>query len=104
MLRKASLILNLFLLILIVIIAGCDKDKSITKPEFTSLEEEIDDIAQRYVKVGAIIGIINKQQERLVFSYGTKSINNNEPPDINTVFEIGSITKTFTTTLAADMY
>lgn len=104
MLRKAPLILNLFLLILIVIIAGCDKDKSITKPEFTSLEEEIDDIAQRYVKVGAIVGIINKQQERLVFSYGTKSINNNEPPDINTVFEIGSITKTFTTTLAADMY
>ena len=56
------------------------------------------------MKVGAIIGIINKQQERVIFSYGTKSINSNEPPDANTVFEIGSITKTFTATLAADMF
>jgi CubicO group peptidase (beta-lactamase class C family) len=56
------------------------------------------------LKVGAIIGIINNQQERVIFSYGTKSINNNEPPDANTVFEIGPITKTFTATLAADMF
>jgi len=104
MLRKISIIANLFLLVFIVIITGCDKNKTITEPEFTSLEEEIDYIAQRYIKVGAVIGIINKQQEKLVFSYGTKSINTNEPPDENTVFEIGSITKTFTTILMTDMY
>jgi len=104
MLRKKSFITSLLILVLIVFIAGCDKDKSINAPEFTSLEQEIDNIAQKYVKVGAIVGIINKQQEREVFSYGTKSIYNNTPPDINTVFEIGSITKTFTTILTANMY
>jgi CubicO group peptidase (beta-lactamase class C family) len=56
------------------------------------------------MKVGAMIGVINKQQQRLIFSYGSKSINAVEPPDANTVFEIGSITKTFTAIIAADMY
>jgi CubicO group peptidase (beta-lactamase class C family) len=88
----------------IIIISGCNKDDTPTSPPIGSLEEEIDQIANQYLKVGAIIGIINKQQERIIFSYGTKSINNTEPPDANTVFEIGSITKTFTATLAADMF
>lgn len=37
------------------------------------------------------------------FSYGTRTIEGGEPVDENTVFEIGSITKTFTTLLLADM-
>jgi len=49
-------------------------------------------------------GVINKQQEQLIFSYGTKSIDDNTPPDANTVFDIGSITKTFTATLLVDMF
>jgi len=88
----------------VIFISGCDKDDTPTGPPIGSLEEEIDQIANQYLRVGAIIGIINKQQERVIFSYGTKSINSNEPPDANTVFEIGSITKTFTAALAADMY
>jgi D-alanyl-D-alanine-carboxypeptidase/D-alanyl-D-alanine-endopeptidase len=89
----------------IFLFSNCTEDSvSPSDPPVSSLEEEIDLIANQYFKVGAIIGVINKQQEKLVFSYGTKSINSNEPPDANTVFEIGSITKTFTATLAADMF
>jgi D-alanyl-D-alanine-carboxypeptidase/D-alanyl-D-alanine-endopeptidase len=103
MFRKIVFIVNIFCLIFIIIFSGCDKDETPTGPQFNSFEEEIDNLANQYVKVGAMIGVINKQQEKLVFSYGTKSINNSALPDSNTVFDIGSITKTFTTTLLSDM-
>jgi len=86
-----------------MVFSGCNKNKTPTGPQFNSLEEKIDNLANQYVKVGAMIGVINKQQEKLVFSYGTKSINNNTLPDSNTVFDIGSITKTFTTTLLSNI-
>ena len=96
---------SLLLLVTIIIIAStCSKENSLTAPEYTSLQEEIDAIAYRYIKVGGVIGVIDKHQQRQVFSYGSKSINGNERPDANTVFEIGSITKTFTTILMANIY
>lgn len=104
MLRKVVTILTATYLAFIILLSGCSSDNTPVSPEFDTLKEEIDDIANRYLKVGAIVGVINKQHKKLVFSYGTKSINNNESPDANTVFEIGSITKTFTATIGADMY
>jgi D-alanyl-D-alanine-carboxypeptidase/D-alanyl-D-alanine-endopeptidase len=95
---------KVFCLIGILFILSCSNDKTPTSPGFQNLEEEINCIANTYTKVGAMIGVINKQQQRLIFSYGSKSVSTNEPPDANTVFEIGSITKTFTATIAADMY
>jgi CubicO group peptidase (beta-lactamase class C family) len=105
--RKTAFILNVIFLVFIILFSGCDSDeppKNPQDPPFESLEEEIDYLAGQYVRVGAMIGVINKQQEKLVFSYGTKSIYNNESPDANTVFDIGSITKTFTATLLVDMF
>ena len=90
--------------ILVILFSGCSKDDDAVNPGFNSLEEEVNYLADQYVKVGAVVGIINKQQKRQVFSYGVKSIDNAEPPDTNTVFDIGSITKTFTAILAANMY
>jgi hypothetical protein len=70
--QKVILISKVVCLLCIILISGCDKDETPTGPQFNSLEEEIDHIANQYLKVGATIGIINKQQERLIFSYETK--------------------------------
>ena len=101
--NRTSSIASLILLIIFNFLLSC-KDAPVNPPSYKNLNEEVDAIANRYVKVGAMVGIINKQQEKLVFSYGTKSLNTNDPPDANTVFDIGSITKTFTAILTAKMY
>jgi len=85
---------------IILIIAGCKKDD---EPSFDSLEEEIDYLADKYVKMGAAIGIIDKYQQEKELYYGNISKFNSNLPDQHSIFEIGSITKTFTTTLLAKM-
>ena len=107
MLRKIGFSLSVIFLIFIIVFSGCDKNETPNEtpnePEFESLAEEIDYLANQYVEIGAMIGVIDKQQEKLIFSYGTKSINTTEPPDSNTAFDIGSITKTFTAILLSDI-
>ena len=101
--KKIKLITGAMFFIGIFFISGC-KDSPIDPPQYQNLNEEVDAIANHYVKVGAMVGIINKQQQKLIFSYGSKSINTDDPPDANTVFDIGSITKTFTAILTAELY
>lgn len=101
MYSPSKLMLKVILLSIIITFSGCRKKNP---SDFVSLKEEIDSIAEQYVKVGAVVGVINKRNEKLVFSYGTKLVGEVEPPDANTVFEIGSITKTFTAILTANMH
>ena len=93
----------LFCIVLLLTMIGCEKDSPVESDNLT-LEQEIDNLASQYVKVGAMVGIIDKSQTRHVFSYGAKLTGTDNPPDANTLFGIGSITKTFTTTLLAEMY
>jgi len=90
----------LLLLFIIFVLEGCKKDDELP---FNSLEEEIDYITDKYVKMGAAIGIIDKYQQEQELYYGTISSFNSNPPDQHSIFEIGSITKTFTATLLAKM-
>lgn len=85
---------------ILLVTGGCKKDD---EPSFDSLEEEIDYLVDKYVKMGAAIGIIDKYQQELELYYGTISNFNSNPPDRHSIFEIGSITKTFTATLLAKM-
>jgi len=91
----------LYILIIVFITASCSNKP--TKSEDT-LEDKIDDIAIRYLKVGMMVGVINSDNKKMIFSYGTKVRGTDNAPDENTVFDIGSMTKTFTSLLAADTY
>ncbi|MFS4467553.1 serine hydrolase [Maribacter sp. 2210JD10-5] len=54
------------------------------------------------VNTGIVIGVIDGENVSY-YSYGARSLNGNEPVNEKSVFEIGSISKTFTGLLLADM-
>lgn len=66
------------------------------------LTNEIDKLAHQYVKKrknhGLVIGII-RGNETQIRSYGQMSKKDDTKPDGNTIFEIGTVTSVFTTTL-----
>ncbi len=74
-------------------------------PLRTAFDKQVDKIVQSYIKkqntVGLSIGLI-KGDSLFTYAYGETARNNGQIPDSNTLFEIGSVTKTFTATLLAD--
>ncbi|MFC5410911.1 serine hydrolase domain-containing protein [Larkinella bovis] len=76
-----------------------------SNPLKTALDKQIDAVAQAYIKkattVGLSIGIL-RNDSLFTYGYGETVKGNGQLPDVNTLFEIGSISKTFTATLLAD--
>jgi CubicO group peptidase (beta-lactamase class C family) len=100
--RFKTLVVLFFLSIWLLGFSNCSCKSGKDNGTLT-LKQAIDNIVNPRLKVGAIIGVILKNQ-RHVFAYGKKERNGNEPPDSNTVFEIGSNTKTFTAIMFAHMH
>jgi CubicO group peptidase (beta-lactamase class C family) len=67
----------------------------------------IDRLARAYLSdannVGLVVGVL-KEGEQRVFGYGRVTRDGDRTPDGETVFEIASVGKTFTTTLLAEMH
>jgi CubicO group peptidase (beta-lactamase class C family) len=72
---------------------------------------DIKDLADRLAQplidsrqnVGIVIGVIDQAGVRHVFSYGRKDLTSPERPDGDTIFAVGSLTKSFVTMLLHQM-
>lgn len=83
-----------------------DKPSLVTtsNPRKTIVDKIVDSVARRYIQksntVGLSIGII-KDGKISTYNYGETKRANNQLPTVNTIYEIGSITKTFTAAILA---
>lgn len=66
------------------------------------VQENIKKRVENGINAGIIVGVISSDGSTY-YSYGVKSFENNEAVDENTVFQIASISKTFTGILMADL-
>jgi CubicO group peptidase (beta-lactamase class C family) len=77
---------------------------SSSNPLKTALDRRVDSLIAPFMKkgntVGLAVGVLQNGQTQ-VYGYGETARDNQLLPDGNTLFEIGSITKTFTATLLA---
>jgi D-alanyl-D-alanine-carboxypeptidase/D-alanyl-D-alanine-endopeptidase len=70
------------------------------------LEAEVDELVRPRLEAGRSVGIVVgvfREGRSEVFGFGRPSIEDDEPPDGRTFFEIGSISKVFTAVTLADM-
>lgn len=73
---------------------------------YADLESKTSEVIQPLINTNKSVGIsvgIMRGKDTAVFGYGRVSLDSNLEPDGNTIYEIGSITKVFTTLLLADM-
>ena len=86
--------------------AAADKLKPVHTSNLmrTLTDKRVDSIARNYIQkgntVGLSIGVIHHGVMH-TYNYGETVAGNNQLPEVNSIYEIGSITKTFTATLLA---
>lgn len=99
--------LSFFALAMLLMMSACKDDDDVPNPTPASLAEEIENIFQPMVDnkttVGVAVGLMMPGGEKEMFFFGEKVKNEDNKADENTLFEIGSITKTMTAAVLADM-
>jgi CubicO group peptidase (beta-lactamase class C family) len=91
-----------FIILLIlsqIVLFGCQaQNDNISEEVKKNIKSRVDNGEN----AGIVVGVITSKGTDY-YNYGVKSIEANEPLNENTVFEIGSVSKTFTGILLADM-
>ncbi|HXB44345.1 MAG TPA: serine hydrolase domain-containing protein [Puia sp.] len=76
-----------------------------SNPLTTTLDKQVDSAVRSYISLEATVGLsigIIKQGSVYYYGYGETARGNKKIPDEHTLFEIGSLSKTFTSILLAD--
>ncbi|MEX0287961.1 MAG: serine hydrolase [Flavobacteriaceae bacterium] len=89
---------HLFFLFLISLGLSCHAQNGLPDEVLANVELRV----ENDIHPGVVIGIIDDDGSRY-YSFGVKSLKTNEKVDEHSIFEIGSISKTFTGILLADM-
>ena len=87
-------------MLLSVLLLSCSNKKQQELP--SDIEKETQNRIELGYHLGTVIGIIDKDGTRY-YGFGKKSLSDNSTPDKNSIFEIGSVTKTFTSSLLSDL-
>ena len=77
-----------------------------TNPLRTPLDRRVDSLTRAFFAQNKAIGLsvgLLRNDSLFVFGYGETAESNKTPPTADNLFEIGSISKTFTATLLADL-
>ena len=90
---------TILLILFQIVLLGCQAQNNNISVE---VKENIKSRVDNGTNTGIVVGVITSKGVTY-YSYGVKSLETNDPVDENTVFEIGSISKTFTGILLADM-
>jgi len=99
---KQSCCLQVFALLCLLAFSGCKKEEP-PEIQFDNFEEELDLLVKSNVRMGAAVGVIDKAGNPHEFYFGSLSKTREASPDSHSLFELGSITKSFTATLLAQM-
>lgn len=79
----------------------------VTASNETNITDEVKENVKKRTEngecVGLVIGFIDAHGKREYFSHGTKRLGGDKPVDEQSIYEIGSISKVFTTISFADM-
>jgi CubicO group peptidase (beta-lactamase class C family) len=99
---KQGYFLKLVSLLCLMAFSGCNKEEP-PGIQFDNFQEELDHLVESHVRMGAAVGVIDKSQNIHEFYFGSLSKTRETPPGSHSLFELGSITKSFTATLLAKM-
>jgi CubicO group peptidase (beta-lactamase class C family) len=100
----------IFFILLIFSLAACKKDEPVqllitNNPMSNDLDKKINEIIAPYAEKSSTASVsigIFKNNRISYYGYGETEKGNNTIPDSTTIYEIGSISKTFTSLLMMD--